>query len=93
MRLRPEEVHLIVDRLMSDWKTQNLVTFKVPEAQLQTRLIDIFQKELRVEDDLTKEVEAMLAKYEKDFASGALDRRKMYQMVKNQLVKERKLVL
>ncbi|HLG19580.1 MAG TPA: DUF507 family protein [Bdellovibrionota bacterium] len=93
MRLRPEEVERIVDRLLSEWKSQHLATFTAPESQIRTRLLEIFLADLRVEDDLNKEVDQMLHKYEKEFARGTLDRHKMFQMVKNQLIKERKMVL
>lgn len=93
MKFTPEEASLIVRKLLQEWKNQSLAVFKVPETELHDRLVEIFFKDLRVEDDLNKEIETMLQKYEKEFERGTLDRRKMFNMVKAQLVKERKLVL
>ncbi len=93
MKLRPEEIERIIDRLLAEWKTRKQATFKGPESQIRTQLIDIFSRELRVEDEINAEVEKILSKYEKEFEKGALDRRKMFLMVKNQLVKERKAIL
>ena len=93
MRLRPEEIERIVDRLLAEWKSRKLATFKSPESAIRTRMIDVFTKELRVEDEVHREVEKILSKYEKEFEKGTLDRRKMFQMVKNQLVKEKKAIL
>jgi hypothetical protein len=93
MKLTQEEIHRIVKRLAKEWKGQQLIYPKTTDHLLVEKLNEIFIKELRIEDDLNKEVEQLLEKYEKQFQSGALDRRKMYNMVKAQLVKERKIVL
>ena len=93
MKFRPEEVERIVGKLLDEWKAAKLVSWTLPEAKVKVRLIEVFLAELRVEDDLHREVEQMLAKYEKDFQSGKLDRRKMFQMVKKQLAKDRGIVL
>jgi uncharacterized protein len=93
MKLTGEEVGLIVKKLLEEWRRENLITTQVTEAELRDRLVEIVLKDLRAEDDLNVEIEAMLAKYEKEFEKGALDRRKMFNLIKAQLVKERKLVL
>jgi hypothetical protein len=93
VKLTGEEVGLVVKKLLEEWKRENLMTGLVSDSELRDRLIEIFLKDLRVEDDLNAEVDTMLAKYEKEFEKGALDRRKMFLMVKAQLVKERRLVL
>jgi hypothetical protein len=93
MKLTPDEVGLIVKKLLEEWKGESLTSFKITDTELRDRLSEIFLRDLRVEDDLNKEVEAMLAKYEREFEKGTLDRRKMFTMVKAQLVKDRRLVL
>lgn len=93
MKLRPPEIERIVNKLLGEWKNRKQATFKGAEAHIRTELIDIFSRELRVEDEINAEVEKILSKYEKEFEKGALDRRKMFLMVKNQLVKEKKVVL
>ncbi|MFH1262144.1 MAG: DUF507 family protein [Pseudomonadota bacterium] len=93
MKLNPDEVALIVKKILEEWKRQDLTKFKITDLELTNRLNEIFLADLRVEDDLNREVETMLGKYENQFQSGALDRRKMFLMVKAQLVKERRLVL
>ncbi len=93
VKLTGEEVGLVVKKLLEEWKRESLVTSRVSDAELRDRLVEIFLRDLKVEDDLNVEIETMLSKYEKQFESGALDRRKMFNMVKAQLVKERRLVL
>jgi len=93
VKIHPQEIERIAAKLLLEWKGQKLVECKAAEPTIQVRITEIILKELRVEEELHKEVERMLAKYEKEFEKGTLDRRKMFQMVKNQLVKERKIIL
>jgi hypothetical protein len=93
MKLSPEEADRVVRSVLRDWLEHKLVTPKAPEDKIRHKLHEIFLKELRVEDDLDKDVEAMLGKYEKEFASGKLDRRKMFLLIKNQLIKERRIIV
>ncbi len=93
VKLKQEEVSRIVTKLMLEWQNQKLVILNSPERKIHERLVEIFIKDLRIEDDLNKEVDQLLSKYEAQFASGELDRRKMFNIVKAQLVKERCLIL
>jgi hypothetical protein len=93
MRLRPEEVELVVQKILKEWTAQSLGTFPKGEGVAKSAMISHFTTELRVEDNINEETERVLAQYEKQFEDGTLDRRKMFQMVKNQLIKEKKVVI
>lgn len=93
MRLTQDEVTRILNKFIAEWRGHELVKTSVDDARLRTHLNDAFMKELKLEDDLNADVDTMLKQYEKQFERGELDRRKMHQMVKNQLAKERKIVL
>ena len=49
--------------------------------------------ELSVEDRLNVEVRSLMKQYEADIERGGVDYQKMFTMIKNQLVKERGLIL
>jgi hypothetical protein len=49
--------------------------------------------ELSVEDRLNDEVRQLLTKYENDISKGRLDYRKLFDMTKHKLVRERGIVL
>ena len=49
--------------------------------------------ELMVEDRLNEEVRQFLRKYESDIEKGRLDYRKLFDMTKQKLVRERNIVL
>jgi hypothetical protein len=50
-------------------------------------------EELTVEDRLNIEVRGLMKQYEADIERGGVDYQKMFTMIKNQLVKERGLIL
>lgn len=92
MRITEEEVVRICHKILSSWKEKQLVTMKESEGQIDAFLHATFLKNLQDEDNLNKEVEQLLKKYDAQISAG-MDRRKMFQMIKNQLIKERKLVI
>ncbi len=92
MRITEEEIKRITYRLLNSWKEKELVEIKDNESHLLNFLQATFTKNLQLEDDLNKEVEEMLKKYEAQINAG-MDRRKLVQMIKNQLIKDRKLVI
>jgi len=53
----------------------------------------VIQDELSLEDRLNAEVRQLLKAYEKQIEQGQVDYQKMFQMVKQKLVRERNLIL
>lgn len=92
MRITEEEVKRISHKILATWKEKKLVEFQESDAQVLGFLEATFLKNLQAEDELNKEVEILLKKYDAQITEG-MDRRKMFQMIKNQLIKERKLVI
>lgn len=92
MKLTEEEVHRITTRILTVWKEKKLADMGDHEGQVQAFLQAAFMKNLQEEDQLNKDVEVMLKKYEAQINAG-MDRRKLFQMIKMQLAKERKIVL
>ncbi len=93
MRLKPEEITSIVRRLLQTWVESPHVELLQDASKVKIILESILTKEIQAEENLDEEVEKLLGKYEKEFAKGTLDRRKMFQMAKAQLAKEKGIVL
>ena len=93
MRLTKDEVTRVVAKILQEWKIHQAVVFPNDETRAKNLLVQAIVSELEVEDQLNADVEKFLAKYEPQFQSGELDRKKMFAMVKAQLAKEKKLVL
>lgn len=79
----------IVDALFKD----RLITDDVNRAALLAAVEEIVTEELSVEDRLNDEVRQMLTKFDFDIARGKLDYRKLFELTKQKLVKERNIVI
>ena len=93
MRLRKEQVEKISKKIIGKLKSKGLVTFKIPEPKVLQRVIEFFLGDLIAEDRLNDEVKDLMEKYKDQIESGTIDYQKMFNMIKKQLVKDRKLVI
>lgn len=92
MRLKPNQVKLICQKILSDLRLKKLITVKTSEIEILTKMEEIFVADLRVEDDINRDANKLLDQYAHQ-AGGTIDREKMFQMIKKQLVKDRKVVI
>ncbi|OGP14819.1 MAG: hypothetical protein A2054_04395 [Deltaproteobacteria bacterium GWA2_55_10] len=74
-------------------KEKELIEFKADEKKVYERMVEIFVGDLKAEDDLDKEVEALLKSHSGAMDSQRVDYRKMFSMIKNKLARERGIVL
>lgn len=92
MRLSETQVRNLCQKILQVLKTEHLIQFKVGEPEVLEKMADIFVKDLRVEDDINKDAEKLLAQYTAKMGAG-IDKEKMFQMIKKQLIKDRKVVM
>jgi hypothetical protein len=69
------------------------ISLVIPREQAVARLSELILEELMVEDRLNMEVREMLKKYDSEIEKGRLDYRRLFEMTKQKLVKERNIVL
>jgi hypothetical protein len=79
----------IVDNLIKKELIEPAISVNTLIEETEKLLMD----ELMVEDRLNEEVRHLLRKYESDIEKGRLDYRKLFDMTKQKLVKERSIVL
>jgi hypothetical protein len=79
----------IVDNIIS----KELVKPVVPLVKLLSGTEELLLNELTVEDRLNEEVRELLKKYAPDIEKGHLDYRKLFDLTKQKLVRERNLIL
>jgi hypothetical protein len=79
----------IVDNIIS----KELVKPVVPLEKLLSGTEELLLNELTVEDRLNEEVRGLLKKYAPEIEKGHLDYRKLFELTKHKLVKERNLIL
>jgi len=79
----------IVNNLVSKGLIEPAVAVERLIEETETLLLD----ELMAEDRLNEEVRQLLKKYESEIEKGRLDFRKLFDMTKQKLVRERNIVL
>jgi hypothetical protein len=72
---------------------EELVTADVDRKALEAAVEALMLEELTVEDRLNDEVRQILTKFDSDIAKGRLDYRKLFDLTKQKLVRERGIVL
>ena len=65
----------------------------IPREQAVALLSGLILEELMIEDILNAEVREMLKKYDSEIEKGRLDYRRLFEMTKQKLVKDRNIVL
>ena len=93
MRLSKELVQHIADSLAADLEAKGLVRFASPRRDIVARIAEIITADLLAEERLNKEVENVLAAHEAEIAKGNMDYRKLFELTKQRLAKERGMVL
>lgn len=93
MRLKENEIEYTAWRVLKILKDRDEIIFLDSEEPVLQLLIDTLTGELKMEDDLNREVEEKLEKYQSEIQRDSVDGRRMFQLVKKQLAKERKIIL
>lgn len=93
MRIPKTWVPLLARKITDNLLSKNLVAASVPKEQLIAVTEEILMHELTVEDRLNEEVRELLKSHAAEIEKGRLDYRKLFEMTKQKLVRERNLVL
>jgi hypothetical protein len=93
MRLSRDLIHAIAEAMTASLETKKLATFVKPRKEVVARIVEVLTADLAAEDRLNKDVEKVLAAYESEIAKGNLDYRKVFELTKQKLAKERGMVL
>ncbi len=93
MRIPKSWVHGLSKEIMEGLLSKGLIELNLPEEQARTAFEELILDELMVEDRLNAEVREILKKYESEIEKGHLDYRKLFELTKQKLIKERNLIL
>jgi len=93
MRIPKSWVLLLAKKIADNIVAKGLVkpTVKLEKLLLETE--ELLLNELTVEDRVNEEVRELLKKYAPEIEKGHLDYRKLFELTKQKLVKERNLIL
>lgn len=93
MRIPKSWVSIIAKKAISNLLEKKLIESKIPTEQLVSVSEVIILNELMAEDRINDEVREILRQHEREIDSKRLDYRRLFEMTKQKLVKERKVIL
>ncbi len=93
MRLSRELINHIAATMADNLESKGLVKYGVPKSQIAEKIGDVIISNMLEEDRLNKDVEKMLAAHESEIAKGNMDYRKVFELAKQKLAKDRGIVL
>jgi hypothetical protein len=92
MALRREYVHLLSKRVVEELLKQEMI--EIPDGlDLAEQLIQVMDAEVNLEDRINEEVRLLLNQYQDQMRQSGASYQEMFKLIKNKLVRERKLVL
>jgi len=92
MALRREYVRLLSAKVAEGLKKQEMID--VPEdLDLADQIFQVMDPEVSLEDRINEEVRTLLNQYQDQMRQSGASYQEMFKLIKNKLVKERKLVL
>ena len=93
MRLKKEHVDRIATMVLRALNEKKLIKPKVTDDKIKLKIIETITADLHAEDKVDEEARKLMENYRKQIESGQIDERKMFQMIKKQLIKDKKIVL
>ncbi|MFH1014967.1 MAG: DUF507 family protein [Nitrospirota bacterium] len=93
MRIPKTWVSLITKKVVDSIISKQLITPRIPIEQLLSNTEELIMDELLAEDRINEEVREMLRKHNSEIERGKVDYRKLFELTKQKIVKERNLIL
>jgi len=92
MALRREYVRLLATKVAEELVKQEMI--EVPEGlDLVDQIFPVMDAEVNLEDRINDEVRVLLNQYQDQMRQSGASYQEMFKLIKNKLVRERKLVL
>jgi len=93
MRLSKDMIKHIADTIASNLESRGLVEYEASRDSISAIIAEAITADMLAEEKLNKDVEKMLAMHEAEIAKEQMDYRKMFELTKRKLAKERGIVL
>lgn len=93
MRIPKTWVPLLAKKITDNILSKNLVKPVAPQEKILSETAKLILDELTVEDRLNEEVREILKGHAPEIEKGRMDYRRLFELTKQKLVKERNLVL
>jgi len=93
MRIPKSWTHLLAKKIVDNIISKELVKPSIKLEKLLSETEELLLNELTVEDRINEEVRELLKKYAPEIERGHLDYRRLFELTKQKLVRERNLIL
>jgi hypothetical protein len=93
VRLSKEMVKHISDAIARNLEDKGLVGYDVSKDAISTKIAETITADMVAEDKLNEEVKKLLSAHENEISKGQMDYRKVFELTKQKLAKERGIVL
>lgn len=93
MRVPKTWIPLLTKKIIDNITSKGLIEPATSPEKLLSETEEIIMDELSVEDRLNEEVRELLKKYASEIEKGRMDFKKLFDLTKHKLVKERNLIL
>ena len=93
MRISKEIIKHIADAIAANLEAKSLAKYDVPKDIISAKIAEVITADMVAEDKLNEEVKKLLAVHEAEISKGQMDYRKVFELTKQKLAKERGIVL
>jgi hypothetical protein len=93
MRLPKEMISHIADAIAANLESKGLVEYEVPKSKIAEKIAEIITADMLAEEALNRDVEKILSGHADEIAKENMDYRKVFDMTKQKLAKDRGIVL
>jgi len=93
MRLPKELIKHIADAIAANLESKGLVAYEAPKSAIAEKIAEVITADMMAEEALNKDVEKILSAHTDEIAREHMDYRKVFDMTKQKLAKERGIIL
>jgi hypothetical protein len=93
MRIPKSWVPVLAKKIIEDLLRKETLELDASREQVTQVIEELILEELMVEDGINDEVREMLKQYDAEIEKGRLDYRRLFEMTKQKLVKERNIII
>ncbi len=93
MRLSKEMINHIALAIAADLERKGMAGYSVAKEAISVKIAAVITDNMLAEDKLNAEVEKILSAHEAEIAKGQMDYRKVFELTKQKLARERGMVL
>ena len=93
MRLTKDLIQYLSTDIAANLESKGVVKYDVSKEVIASKIADVITADMMAEEKLNKDVEKLLSAHEDEIARGQMDYRKVFELTKQKLAKDRGIVL